>query len=305
MAGRPLVPEVIQQWIGGAVWSGCRYVESMTGIETASNGDDRMSRRQIALMLTLSYWVTAALVAGFTPRDDWIDLRWPIAIYFFAIPVTILLWMIVIGVHRLKLALSRSRFTLIGIALPVVYVAVVGGGGRWLSEQHEQRLEDQLRASVLATFDDEPLVGPKGPIGVRLRYGVVYPRGLDLDEDHGAFAQLRTGLSHSTFVMIRRVVKAHVSGRFRAGTYEITEDFVPAFLPPSLLYATSEPAVSDHCFRWLPDMSRQELLAKNSEPMVVAICLAHSPIQRSTQHLYRLGDFYATAVLEGAVDCAS
>jgi hypothetical protein len=259
----------------------------------------------IALILTLSYWVTAALVASFTPRDDWIDLRWPIALYFFAVPVTILLWMIVLGVHLRKPALSRSRFTLTGIALPVVYVAVVGGGGRWLIEQHEQRLEDQLRASVLATFDDEPLVGPKGPIGVRLRYGVVYSRGLDLDEGHGAFAQLRTGPSHITFVMIRRVVTPHVSGHFRAGTYEITEDFVPAFLPPSLLYATTEPAASDHCFRGPPDMSREELLAENSEPLVVAIYLAHRPIQRSTQHRYRLGDFYATAVLEGAVDCAS
>jgi hypothetical protein len=264
-----------------------------------------MSNRQIALILTLSCWVTAALVASFTLRDDWIDLRWPIAIYFFAIPVTILLWMIVIGVHLLKPALSRSRFTLIGIALPVVYVAVVGGGGRWLIELHEQKLEAQLRASVLATFDDEPLVGPKGPIGVRLRYGVVYPRGLDFDEDHGAFAQLRTNPSQSTFVMIRRVVAPHVSGHFRAGTYEITEDFVPAFLPPSLLYAISEPAASDHCFRWLPDPSREDLLTENSEPLVVAIYLAHSPIQRSTQHRYRLGDFYATAVLEGAVDCAS
>ena len=259
----------------------------------------------IALILTLSYWVTASLVASFTPRDDWIDLRWPIAIYFFAIPVTILLWMIVIGVHLIKPARSRSRFTLIGIALPVVYVAVVGGGGRWLIELHEQKLEAQLRASVLATFDDEPLVGPKGPIGVRLRYGVVYPRGLDLDEDHGAFAQLRTGPSHSTFVMVRRVVTPHVSEHFRAGTYEITEDFVPAFLPPLLLYATSEPAASDHCFRWLPGLSREDLLTENPEPLVVAIYLAHSPIQRSTQHRYRLGDFYATAVLQGAVDCAS
>ena len=172
-------------------------------------------------------------------------------------------------------------------------------------EQHEQRLEDQLRASVLATFDDQPLVGAKGPIGVRLRYGVVYPRGLDLDESHGTFAQLRTAASRGTFVMIRGVVTPRVSERFRAGTYEITEDFVPAFLPPSLLYAMSGPARSDHCFRWSPSMNRQQILTEDAEPLEVAIYLAHSPIQRSTRHPYRLGNFYATAALEGAVDCAS
>lgn len=140
---------------------------------------------------------------------------------------------------------------------------------------------------------------------MRLRYRVAYPRGLDLDEDHGAFAQLRTAASYDTFVMIRRVVTPRVSGRFRAGTYEITEEFVPTFLPPSLQYATSEPSASDRCFRWSPNMSRQEILTENAEPLAVAIYLAHTPIQRSTRHSYRLADFYATAALKGAVDCAS
>ena len=264
-----------------------------------------MSNRQIALILTFSYWVTAALVATFTPRSDWIDLRWPIAIYLFAIPTTILLWMVVIGVHFLRPALPRSRFTLIGIALPLVYVAVAVGGGRWLTEGREQRLEDQLRIAGLAAFDDEPLAGAKGPIGVRLRYRVAYPRGLDLDEDHGAFAQLGTSPSRSTFVKMRRSVTPRVSGRFPPGTYEISEDFVPAFLPPSLLYPTSEPAASDHCFRWSANMDRQEVLTGNAELLAVAVYLSHRAIQRSTRHPYRLADFYATAAQEGAVDCAN
>lgn len=264
-----------------------------------------MSHRQIALLLTVSYWITAVLAATFTPRSDWIDLRWPIAIYLFAIPTTILLWMVVIGVHFFRPALPRSRFTLIGIALPAVYVAVAVGGGRWLAEEHEQRLEEQLRTAVLATFDDEPLAGAKGPIGVRLRYRVLYPQGLDLDEHHGAFAQLGTSTSRSTFLMIRRAVAPRVSGRFRPGTYEITEDFVPAFLPPSLLYATSEPAASDHCFRWSATMTRQQVLTENAELLAVAVYLSHSAIQRPTTHPYRLADFYATAAQEGAVDCAN
>ena len=50
-----------------------------------------MFNPQIASILTLSYWVAAALVAALAPRVEWIDLRWPIAIYFFAIPTTIIL----------------------------------------------------------------------------------------------------------------------------------------------------------------------------------------------------------------------
>ena len=263
-----------------------------------------MSNRRIALILTFCYWIAAALVATFTPRSDWIDLRWPIAVYFFAIPTTILLWMVVIGVHFLRPALPRSRFVLIGVALPLVYVAVAVVGGRWFSAWREQRLEEQLRIASLAAFDDEPLAGAKGPIGVRLRYRVVYPQGLDLDEDHGAFAQLGTSPSRSAFVKMRRAVAPRVSGRFPPGTYEITEDFVPAFLPPSLLYATSEPAASDHCFRWSTNMSRQAVLSENAELLAVAVYLSHSAIQRSTRHPYRLADFYATAAEEGAVNCA-
>jgi hypothetical protein len=262
-----------------------------------------MSHRQTALLLTLSYWIAAVLVATLAPGGGWIDLRWPIAIYLFAIPTTALLWLLVIGVHFLRPALSRSRFALVGIVLPVAYVALLAGGGRWWNDHHAQQLEQQLRAATLAAFDDEPLIVAQGTLGVTLRYRVVYPLGLDLDEGHGAFAQLGTRASRGEFVMIRRVVKPAVSGRFSAGTYEITEVFVPAFLPPALLYAPSEPAAADHCFRWSAGLDRQELLKASAELQSVAIYLSHQPIQRSTNHAYRLADFHATAVQAGAVDC--
>jgi hypothetical protein len=277
----------------------------MISIKTPSNGNDTMSNRQTALILTFSYWIAAALAATFAPRSDWIDLRWPIAVYLFAIPTTILLWMVVIGVHFFRPAFRRSRFTLVGVALPFVYAAVAVAGGRWLSEGREQRPEEQWRIARLASFDDELLNGAKGPIGVRLRYSVVYPRGLDRDQDHGAFSQLGTSSSPSTFVMIRRVVAPRVSGHYQPGAYEIAEDLVPAFLPASLLYATSEPAASDHCFRWSANMSRQESRTENAALLAVAVYLSHSAIERSTRHPYRLADFYATAVQEGAVDCAN
>jgi hypothetical protein len=178
-------------------------------------------------------------------------------------------------------------------------------GWRWLTEEREQRLEEQWRTASLVAFDDEPLAGAKGPIGVRLRYRVVYPEGLDLDEDHGAFAQLGTSLSRSAFAKMRRVVAPSVSGRFSPGTYEITEDFVPAFRPGSLLYPWFKPAVADYCFHWSNGVGREEVLAGNAEPLGVAVYLWHAPIQRSTTHPYRLADFYATAIQEGAVECAN
>jgi hypothetical protein len=270
----------------------------------ASKGNETMSNLRTACILTLSYWIAAVLFATFAPRGGWIDLRWPIAIYFFAIPVTILLWLVVAGVHLLRPGLPRTRFAVIGIVLPFVYAAVAAAGGRWLSESREQQLEAQLQTATVATFEDEPLNGSKGPIGVRLRYRVVYPRGLDLDEDHGAFSQLFTASKGSTFVMARRAVAPRVSGRYPPGTYEITEDFVPVFLPPSILYPMSEPGASDHCFRWSAGMSREDALSETAEPLAVRVYLSHVPIQRSTKLAYRLADFYAAAMQEGAMDCA-
>jgi hypothetical protein len=277
----------------------------MTSIKTPVNVNQRMSRWPIALILTVCYWIGAALMATLTPRGGWIDLGWPIAIFLFAIPITILLWLIVMGVHFLAPALSRSRFSLIGFVLPVAYVALAAGGGNWWMKWHAQRLEAQLRAATLTAFEDEPLIVAQGTLGVRLRFRVLYPLGLNLDVSHGAFSQLVMIPSRSEFVMMRRVVTPPVSGRFDPGTYEITEEFVPAFLPPSLLYAPSEPAAADHCFRWSPNLGRQEIVTGSAERRTVAMFLSHRAIQRSTTRSYRLADFYATAVRAGAVECAS
>src|SRR6202158_2419363 len=262
-----------------------------------------MSNPQIALSLTAAYWIVAVVAAMVVPRGGWIDLRWPIAIYFFAIPTTILLLMVAICVHVFKPALSRSRFALIGIALPLVYVALGMGAEPLLREWHTQRLEDQLRVASIAEFDDEPLSGDKGPIGVRLRYSAVYPRGLDVDEGHGAFAQLGTSASRNTFLIWRRLVTPRVSGHFQPVTYEITEDFVPAFLPSATVYEISQPTAANRCFRWSHGFSREQVASGTAEPLAVAIYLSHIPIQRPTKHAYRLADFYAAAAREGAVDC--
>jgi len=72
------------------------YIGSMTSIKTPLIASQRMSRWQIALILTVCYWIGAALVATLTSPGGWIDLRWQIAVYLFAIPTTILLWLILL-----------------------------------------------------------------------------------------------------------------------------------------------------------------------------------------------------------------
>jgi|SRR5450759_2503947 hypothetical protein len=76
----------------------------------------------------------------------------------------------------LQAGTSTIPICTVGIALPLIYVALGMGAGPLLSEWRGQRLEDQLRVASIAEFDDEPLSGDRGPIGVRLRYSAVGPR---------------------------------------------------------------------------------------------------------------------------------
>lgn len=263
-----------------------------------------MSNARTAIILTLLYWSIAVVFALFTPRDGWIDLRWQIAIFFLAIPTTLLLWLFVLATRFFRSPVPRLPFTLIGIALPFAYVAVALGVGHWYQERAQQRLEAQFAAAALETVGDEPLVTERGAIGVRLRYRVTYPKGLDLDESHGAFAQLALGGMPALFFFTsRRTVTPHVSSAFPVGSYEIVEDFLPGFLPPSLLYPKHEPSSHDHCFRWNPALTRNYVLTADAQNLVSVIFISHSPLQKSTGRAYRLADFYATAVKEGGVDC--
>ncbi|HEY4038273.1 MAG TPA: hypothetical protein VGM15_05580 [Burkholderiaceae bacterium] len=151
-------------------------------------------------------------------------------------------------------------------------------------------------------MSDEPLLTAQGPIGVRLRYRVTYPKGLDLDESHGAFAQV--GLAHpfDGFFTLQRRVNPPVSGLYPAGSYEITEDFFPAFLPSSF-YSKVAPSSSDHCFRWNTNLNRRYVLSAESQNLAVLVHIAPGPLQKTTGRAYRLADFYESAKKAGAIDC--
>ena len=262
-----------------------------------------MMNVRTGVILTILYWLVAVVFAIFAPRGGWIDLRWPIAIYLFAIPTTLLLWLFLVATRYFRSPISGLRFTLIGAVLPFVYVTVVLGVGHWVGERWQERLTEQWRVASLDTVSDEPLLTPQGPIGVRLRYRVTYPKGLDLDEGHGAFAQV--GLEHmpGVFFELRRTVTPHVSSVWRAGSYEITEDFLPSFFPLSLADSKLDPATYGRCFRWNPNVSQQYVLTADAQTLVIDVTISHSPLRASTGHSYRLADFYGTAIKEGGVNC--
>jgi hypothetical protein len=237
---------------------------------------------------------------------DWFDLRWFIAIFVFAIPVTGLLW-IVWAVARLTgVSLSGYRFASIGFALPVLYVVAFVGVPKWMAGRQLHRVTEQMQGVTLQTFEDEELMGVTGPIGVRVRFRVSYPRGLALDADQVPamflYPSSRVGPS---FVLVRRVMKPRVSGVFPPGTFEISEEFLPDFMPRFLVVSQHETSASDHCFRWY-NLSREQILSERAEPVVAWVYLAFvagDPVKHRTAHAYLPADFYASAVRAGAVEC--
>jgi len=278
-----------------------------------------MTTTKKAFVLTLLYWAVAvagALVAP--PSRGWIDLRWPIALYFFAIPVTLLLWLLYAVSRRFHRSVVARQFMAIGLALPVLYAAIVWSGGSLLDKRAAERLAHQQDAAALETLVDEPLMTDHGVIGVRLRYRVAYPRGLDLDEPHGAFAQLgvTTRFGFSGFMTLTRSVRPTVSRKYPPGSYEITENFAPTFLPDALAKAiVSEPVSTQMmniktsaeapCVRWSAGLGRDTVLGEPPEQLQVMIYLAHTPMMQSTKRSYRLGEFFETALALGALDCSA
>jgi hypothetical protein len=118
---------------------------------------------QVAMILTFCYWIVAILWATFSNAlHDWFDLRWFIAIFVFAIPLTVLLWIVWIVVRPTRLSLSGYRFASIGFALPVLYVVAFVGVPNWMAEHQLRRVTEQIQGVALQAFEDEDLMGATG-----------------------------------------------------------------------------------------------------------------------------------------------
>lgn len=254
-----------------------------------------------ALLVTILYWAGVIVAVLVTPNPGWLDLRWPVAIYFFAIPATVILWLCWFAAWWVR-PLRHGGFAVVGISLPIICAAYVWGVGPWLENRQQARLEDQMGLATLDAINDEPLFAARGPIGLRVRYRVTYPKGLDMDEGHGAFAVVKSSYGHE-FIKLRSIVIPKVSNVYAPGSYDFTEEFVPPFVPLSLLVPDLRKVSSDRCFRWNKTGQRHEALEADAQVFTITIYLHHEPLPKVTTHAYRLADFYETALKAGAVEC--
>ena len=82
-----------------------------------------MAGNQVATTFTIAYWVASipfgASLVNYSAR--WIWVGWILAVSFFAIPLTGILWFLVLLDRLAKLNVSRLRFAVIGTVVPALY----------------------------------------------------------------------------------------------------------------------------------------------------------------------------------------
>jgi hypothetical protein len=285
---------------------------------------DTMSKRSVAIALTICYWLATLPVAWLGVQQDtgWFTVLWFGVMFLFALPVTAILWLVVWIDRRVpKSVLSTFGFTAFGVALPILYFVTVYTIPNERRAREGQRRIEEGNAAIVESVDDELLVDSKGPIGVRLRYRVTYPKGLEIEAEYAPTASVEAvdGNGKDVPFMVRtKVLAPAVSTRFRPGTYTVTNDFLPAFLPASLLPPTDllrvaptetkgEPrARSVNCFRWVYWQKRPDIERTDAQPLHISIfpgLVGGETPKRMTNHTYRLQEFLKTADAEGAIDC--
>jgi hypothetical protein len=275
---------------------------------------------RMAVILTALYWVGGlALAVGgaaFGPQTgfvafDLFELA-GIVLIAYSVPLTSLLWLGWAIIRLSHSAWSRTAFAVYGIALPFLYLGALQVAGQIERGWHAH----QLALARIETIIDEPLFTEQGHlIGVHLTFRVSYPWGLSsLNQEPPAdapAADLNLPFAHSPLVdfATRGSTLAQVGlGGFRPGSTEIAVDFVPPFLPLSLQMPKAFPAsdLRNRCFRWKSAKTRQEWLEAGAERLSIEIGPYGRylpPGSRSTEHAYRLSDFYLGAEAEGAVEC--
>jgi hypothetical protein len=234
-----------------------------------------------------------------------------------ALPVTGILWAIAIIDHFvLRSLLPRFALVAVGIIIPIVYYENFFGIPDRQKELAGKRIVEQSDAAVVQWVTDEPLVDSAGPIGVRLRFQIMYPKGLDLSSKDAPSVELHGIVRSNQDLMLlarRKEVSPPADKGFAVGVYTITEDFLPAFMPKSLLpvghWSTEQrKSVPDRCFRWPLFEKRADIEGASAQVFKVWIApalTAGDPIKTPTTHSYRLADFIDSAIHEGATDCNS
>jgi hypothetical protein len=229
-------------------------------------------------------------------RGSWIHLGRSFALGLAAIS-TIVLWLAYRVLWTQESPRSRGALLLTGILVPVVVTTSVFQLTRLLRGVHERRTARQLVHSRIATVRDDLLLGPGGnPIGVRIRYSVVYDDGLD-DLRYGPFATVHVNEPVGNLLTLKQAASPEVGGRYGKAEYQFTEDHVPYFLPARLIF----PGSRDRCLRWINE--RERTAALRSPPQRYEILIEPYRRRIETGNAYALETFYEGALKEGSKEC--
>jgi hypothetical protein len=263
-----------------------------------------MTIKQVATGFTAGYIIAAIMWASHAESLD----SAPYYVFLFAFPIAILLWSAVFVVHIAKPSLPPYYFVAFGLVIPALFITLIVGVPTWKGKSNWSRLTGQAKKARLITVEDEILSDATGAIGIRLRFRIEYPMGLDARADQAPKVYLLPVWEIDPgFVLVRQLVVPAVSGYYPPGSYEITEDFLPAFMPRSLIDPKQKPA-SEYCIQWSRSLSREHLLSYKSTPIMFSIHIAggaSEAIKRWTTKSYLPADFYDTAVREGVADCVT
>lgn len=286
--------------------------------------NSKVSKRSVTVILTVCYWMATFAFSGFEALHDPGSFGFYVVGLglLFAVPVaSILLLVVIIDRFVLRSRLPTFGLITVGVTFPFIYIVVVYTIPHERRAHENQRMLVQLNAAIVGSVTDEPLTDSKGPIGVRLTYQITYPKGLEMDPAKAPQAYIRAQDGNGkdvSFVARTRIVIPVVSNSFPPGTYTITNDFLPAFLPASLLPLTDwqraaprgekgEPrTLPANCFRWVYWEKRPDIERTDAQSLTISISPALATTQSMvTTHSYRLNEFLTTADREGAIDCGA
>lgn len=263
-----------------------------------------MSNTRVALALTALYWLAAAVWALVTPTPGWIDLRWVTAIGLGAIPATVLIWLVwlcfrIAGARRRPVALG-----VVGILLPIACFATAQVAVEWMQQRYRDLAASQIAAARISDIVDEPLLSAAGNmIGVRVTYRVAFPKGL-VDGKYAPQVNLNHPNPATNFELPRQSVTPPFSHPIVSGTYVVTIEYRPYFLPQFLMFpelaASSDPAL--RCLRWGGAKQREQYLPAAAQRLSISI-QDYLPAPVQTARSYRLADFYEGALKEGGREC--
>jgi hypothetical protein len=229
-------------------------------------------------------------------QGSWIRLGRIIALGLAAISA-IVLWVIYGMFWARGTPRSQGVLLLTGVLCPVAVTISIFQVIRLVRGVHQRRTARQLAHSRISEVRDELLLGPAGnPIGVRIRYTIAYDDGLD-DLHYAPFATVHLNDPTGNLLTLNKVVSPTISGRYRSSEYQFTEDHVPYFLAPRLIFPESDGA----CLRWSNQQERTAAL--KSPPQRYRIVIEPYQQQNETTNVYALETFYEGALREGAEEC--